>query len=676
MAGRFGPGATVARLGAWLLICLAAAFPQGIRGASGAVEASGLSLHPDLNTASGTLTDFYDGETVYFVARIPKNSGLAGGSHRLDYRWLDGDREELSFGGDQRLAASPKVFWAVVHPGHFTPGPHTAVLLIDGEEAARETFLVHAGRRPTDQQVRDDIASQGRDWLLAGNTTAFDEAADRYRTTKERTPAGYWKLAWLYHAANTFEGTDGSAPLWGQLDGTCERWQAQRPTSAAAVVMRVKLLLARAWIVRGTDFADSTSGDRMASFRTLVESAREVLDDHADVAARDPEWGALRIAVAMAQGESSARIIERASAALATEPLYYGIHYATEKALEPQWGGSEAWIKRYVKIALERSGAQEGTQAYLRIYFSVAKSARDVLDALNMTGAKQPAMIASFNEVLRAYPDEHNRQIARAMMCFGGDAAQYRALGGRVADMVPPVAWWDTIEWRRGCDAWAFEGKIGNRSTATKTRQLVSFLRGMGPDFWRPVIGAAVLAWLLLEWMLRIVRKPTGSPIPASGMGPYDPSLYPRTYHVRWQQVAISNSAAMRIAMVGAASAWAITTVPWPEGIFVPTAFVACALASLAAICVIGVRLGTRVVLTRDSVEVRVPWRSRSMYRQLISGRSPFLRDGRAVIVYGTGDGGSSLEVPEVERPDDVFWQWFAPLKEYERPAMQPNVTK
>jgi hypothetical protein len=378
----------------------------------------------------------------------------------------------------------------------------------------------------------------------------------------------------------------------------------------------------------------------------------------------------------MAQGEPPARIFERARTALAHEPLYYGIHFATEKALERQWGGSEEWIKRYVALALERSRTQEGTQAYLRIYFSVAKNARDVLDALNMSGAKLPAMIASYKEVLQAYPDEHNRQIARSMMYYGGDAAQYRALGGPVSDAVPPIAWWDSSEWRRNCDAWALEGKNGPRSIATETRQMLSFLRGMGRDFWAPVGGAAFVAWLLLEWMLRTVRKPTGSPWTASASDPYDPSLYPRTYFVQWQQVAISSGVAIRIAVVCAASAWAFTTVPWPDRVFVATAFGTCVLASLAALCVIVIRLGTRVVLTRDSVEVRVLWRSRSMGRSTITGRSPFHRGGYAVIVYSAAAGGSPLEVPEVGQPDDVFWQWFAPLKEYEQTGLQTNVVR
>ena len=285
-------------------------------------------------------------------------------------------------------------------------------------------------------------------------------------------------------------------------------------------------------------------------------------------------------------------------------------------------------------------------------------------------------MIASIKEVLHAYPDEHNRQVARAMMCYAGDASQYRALGGPVSAAVPPIAWWDSREWRRGCDAWAFEGKTGPRSIPTQTRHVLTFLSGMGRDFWAPVGGAAFVAWLLLEWMLRTVRKPTGSPWSASAVDPYDPSLYPRTYFVRWQQVAISSSTVMRVAMVGAASAWALTTVPWPDRIFGLTAFVACALASLAALCVIGVRLGTRVVLTRDSVEVRVLWGSRSMGRATIAGRSPIHWNGYAVIVYSSAGGGSPLEVPEVGQPDNVFWQWFAPLKEYEQPAMQPNVAR
>ncbi|MFO1394209.1 MAG: hypothetical protein U1F09_10660 [Steroidobacteraceae bacterium] len=659
------PRAGWSRLTAGLLIGMLTLLASGRVAASGVVQESGLSLQPHLDWDTPVLADLYEGESVYFVARLPENSTLAGGMHRLDYRWLAGERAELTFGGSRQLEPHPKAFWAIVHPGHFSPGPHTAVLLIDGKEVARHEFVVHSGKRPSDQQVRDDIAAQGRQWLLSGDTASFDATADRYRRTEERTPAGYWKLAWLYHAANTFDDAKSDAAVWSQLDATCERWRALEPVSVAAVVTCAKIRLAQAWAMRGAGYARDVPEQNMARFDSLVESARRILDEHVEFAPRDPEWNALRISIAMAQNESSASIFERASRALEYEPLYYGIHFATERALEPQWGGSEEWIRRYVDLALDRSRAREGTQAYVRIYFSVAKNARNALDTLNLTGAKQPAMIASFKEVLKAFPDEHNRQVARAMMCFGGDAAQYRALGGPVSSTLPPIAWWDTTEWRRGCDAWAYEGRIEAPSVVNATRGVVSFLEGMGRDFWGPIGAVVVVCWLLVELLLRSVSRPTYSDESVGDIDLNDSTLYPRKYFVRWRQVAVSNGLAIRVTIVGAASAWALSTVPWPVPFVGIVAFGLCALASLGSFWVVVRRLGTRVVLTSDVVEVRSLLRSRWMTRAAIARRSPFGWRGRAVVVYGPAGSDARLEIPFVQASDEIFWKWFEPLQEF-----------
>jgi len=517
--------------------------------------------------------------------------------------------------------------------------------------------------RPSDQQVRDDITKQARTWLLSGDFEAFDAAADRFRETQERTPAGYWKLAWLYHAANAMDAGDGDSPTWARLDLSCQQWLQRHPQSAAAVIVRAKLLLARAWAYRGTGFAGSVGDRQLKAFRTLTVVAGQVLDSHAELANRDPEWSALRITVAMAQGESSRQIFERASAALAREPLYYGIHFAAEKALEPSWGGSEEWIKRYVAMALDRSRALEGTQAYMRIYFNVAKNARDVVDALNQTGAKQPAMIESYTEVLGAYPDEHNRQIAKALMCFGGDAAHFKALGRPTGDAVPAIAWWDTAEWRRGCDQWAYEGKLAPRSVSAETFTVVSFLRGMGRDFWAPLGWAALALWLTLEGLLRLGWKKPSTDNRSAATDPYDPARYPRTYFVRWRQVALSDRAAIRLAVFGAASAWALTTVPWPDRAFGTAAFSACALAALLAVLTICRRLSTRVLLTADAVELQVLWRRQRIGREAIRGRSAFNWQGAAVALYTERSTDSPILIPEVENADAEFWQWFAPLR-------------
>ena len=648
------------------------------------VEAGGLALQVDGDVSSHSLEDLYNGESVYFLARLIPGSRLAGRDHRLDYRWYAGDALELQFGGTQKLPIPPAAFWAVVHPGHFAPGPHKAVLLIDGAAVDEHPFLVHAESRPldkqvslepkakeitpSDQSVRDSITEQARSWLMTGNTDAFDEAAKRFRVSRERTPAGYWKLAALYHVANDLHESDGGAKLWDELDELCVRWLERRPESIAAIIVRAKLMLARAWVERGTDYAAGVKARQMDLFTAHVEAARQLLDANAGVAAQDPEWDALRITVAMAQGASSREILQRADAALARQPLYYGIHFAAEKALEPQWGGSESWIKRYVTLAMERSRSLEGSQAYVRIYFNVAKNARQLTNELNLTGAKLPQMIASYEDVLRAYPDPHNVEVARALMCSAGDGGRYRALGRRGKDVVPPLAWWDSLDWRQGCDRWAFEGVMAPAPIADRVSTVITFFQGFGDPFWRGEALVALLLWLVMEWFLTIRPRGAGLSSQHLVLDPYDPERYPRTYHAYWDRTNLSNRSAVRFTVLGFTLAWAVSTVPWPDRVFGGTIFAICLGLGLGGLYILVFRLSGRVYLMSDAVEVRNLWSRQRLKRESIMARSPFSAGTPSVVLYPHRGMGIALQIPSVRNADDTFWRWFGSFKEVVRP--------
>jgi hypothetical protein len=651
--------------------------------ASNQIAASGLALQAGIDVESTSLADLYRGETIYFVTRLNRGSSLAGADHELEYRWYAGDRLELQFSGNQSLPNPPEVFWALVHPGHFGPGPHRAVLLIDGAVVDEHIFDVHlesrlpdkavavrpAPREPraSDQLERDTITGQARQWLQSGDTDSLDRAADRYRASRERTAAGYWKLAALYHVANDLHESDAGSPHWAQLDELCVRWLARRPESIAAVIMRAKLMLAQAWVARGTAPGKDVSSAGRAVFRERVESARQVLDSHASVARQDPEWYALRITVAMAQGAPAAQIFQRASDALDRQPLYYGIHFAAEKALEPRWGGSEAWIVRYVTRALERSRPIEGNQAYVRIYFNVAKNAQRPIDELNLTGAKLPRMVESYNEVLRAFPDPHNREVARALMCLGGDSAHYRDLGHRGDDAVPAVASWDSPEWRQHCDQLAFEGIAQPAALTERVGTLVSFLKGFGEAFWGTIGAAALVLWLGLELLFRIGLRKSTEPRP-SAIDPFDPARYPRYYYVLGGRAVLSNHWAVRMAVMGIAAAWALSTVPWPEPAFDGAAFGLCVAVSLVGLFMILRRVSSRVLLTSDAIEVRSLWNHRRLARDAIRARSPFSATAHSVVLYPSTGTRLPLVIPLVNNADDEFWQWFAPLAVLEQP--------
>jgi hypothetical protein len=165
----------------------------------------------------------------------------------------------------------------------------------------------------------------------------------------------------------------------------------------------------------------------------LRDYACNMPDAHTDIQTQDPEWDAVRIAIASQQGASRSSILAMAEQALRREPYYYSIHYAAADALSPKWGGTEEMVKQYVAMAVERSRAKEGTQAYERIYFYILRFAPDAnpLHVLNATGAEWPPLQQSIVDVLKAYPDPYNFNAALSFYCFGDAATFYKSLGKR-----------------------------------------------------------------------------------------------------------------------------------------------------------------------------------------------------------------------------------------------------
>jgi len=120
------------------------------------------------------------------------------------------------------------------------------------------------------------------------------------------------------------------------------------------------------------------------NYRRLLEESRRVLDDHPEVKSQDPQWDALRIAIAREQGADTRQILQMAEQALEREGYYYALHNAVTNALLPRWGGSREAVEQYVQMALAYSANREGTQAYARIYYYIARSNTDGEPALEM----------------------------------------------------------------------------------------------------------------------------------------------------------------------------------------------------------------------------------------------------------------------------------------------------
>jgi hypothetical protein len=639
--------------------------PRGLRLIQGFT-----SLPPGADGEPNPTNTFYANEDVDYYAKVGWNPGQgSGGPHRLQYKWYENDALLLTFGSTKSFDTNPTYWWAYVHASHFSPGHHKIELYIDDKLVASENFEIELGPRAYEPPEDTLVKETGRAMLLKGDTRGFDELANHYRESQERTASGTWKLSLLYRAIDR-----GAFPprdtRWQSLHDMADAWLTRQPQSVTAVILDAQLLNAHAGTLRGQGVAAEVPETTWAPYRALLERTRSLLEQHADIARLDPEWYALRISVARQQGTDSDAILALARRALDQAPYYYPIHNNAVNALMPRWGGSRAAVEEYVRMALEHSRPREGTAAYARIYYYVARStAYWALDDLNQMGAKWPPMKQSLVELRRAYPSAFNQDISRAITCMAGDAGVYRALGRAETDQIASVAFWDTREARRRCNEWAFEGKLAALSLSDRVRGYVSFLQGFGPAFWMRVRIAALIAVILVEGGLRLVDWLWRSRASVWGSSPrttpmFNPMDYPRTYLVS----PISNPLLARLSvwmvLLGAAVAYTLTTIPWANPVETGIVMAVCVAVALAGVLMILFRLTSRVVLTGDGISLHAPLLAgRTLHRHEILAVHQYLAGkSRIIELLLHAPNAKPVRVPAVRGEDEAFRNWFASL--------------
>jgi hypothetical protein len=661
---------------------------------SAAEQVPDSGLHLDRGTLSAVearegvpvpRTTFRISDTIYFFTQLSWDPTRAsGGAHHLLYKWFDGDSLRYSFPGKKSFDFQPVWWAAMAHGGHFQPGHHRAELWIDEQLFDRQEFDVVPDTADTSETSlapeslltsakdevtrRDALKLYARELLLLGDTEAFEKETAALRASRERTPAGAWRIYYFYHCLDDFTSTQPDDPQWAQLESTTADWLARAPDSPAAALMAANALLQHGWAYRGSGFANTVSPRAGRSYGESVERARMILDTHRAVSDADPEWYALRIDVAKQQGAKPEQIDALIAEALKRYPTYYPIEYAAVEALSPKWGGSEEAIKGFVQQAVERSREQEGTQAYARIYIYIARNARSPVDELNLSGAKREPFKQSMDEVLRAYPDLFNQDTARGIYCFAGFKDDFVALGRHPSADHFPVAWWDTPDWRRGCEAWGFEGRETFTPLSYRMGTWVSFLQGFGKPSWRTVSVIGLLTLGILEFLFsRTVRRrrPPDSPWPGPEeiSGTFDPTSYPRSYTIMPSANAIPMRVLVRALVFCLAVAWMLSTIPWKGNEQVGYGFVICLCVASACIVAIYGRFAARIVLRPDALEYRTAFTRRLARRAMIAGWGFLLpHDDPSGGLKLLSRSGIVMNVPPVYGYDEPFSQWLESL--------------
>lgn len=511
------------------------------------------------------------------------------------------------------------------------------------------------------------VKETARALLLKGDLRGFDALATGFRQSRERTASGSWKLglAYLSVTQNLFAPADRR---WETLQQAAGEWLAENPDSPSAVALDARLLRAHAWAWHD---AGDPPGDNNPQFRQLLEQARRVLDEHPEVKNRDPEWDALRIAIAREQGAETSQVLRMAWEALEREGYYYPLHEAVTNKLMPRWGGSRQAVEQYVQMALAHSANREGMQAYARIYYYIVRSNTDGDPGVEMSemGVKWPLMQQSLAEVKQAYPSPFNRDVEWAITCFTGRANEIRALGRADTTNFVPVAWWDSARWRQSCNEFAFEGKFVRGSLQHSVRAYVAFLRTFGDVFWQRVRLAAFIAFFAIEGGLALLARLWSARATAWGesAGPnraFNAAEYPRTYAVAASREPNFIRLSVWMLLLGAASTYVVAHGDSPDLLEQQIVLAGCVMVAVTGALMIFSRFTARVVLEPDGVRVRALVGGALMSRHDILGVREYQRGKgpRLIELVSRHPGAAPLRLPPVGYEDGPFRAWFDSL--------------
>jgi hypothetical protein len=507
--------------------------------------------------------------------------------------------------------------------------------------------------------VRTDLKSEAARLLEQGNIEAYDRRATELRRTRERTPAGIWKLSLFYRGPDNWPALQPDAPIWTHIEAATEAYLRGHPESPSAIVAHARMLVSHAWACRGSGWGRDLSDSQRSGFNTFLERARDVLDQHREVGTGDPEWYSLRIQVMNGQNVDKATLFALAREALDHEPTYQPIDDVAAYAFLPKWGGSAELLQQFVAVALAKSSAAEGTQTYGRIVFDIARGDPKPIATLTQVGVQWPLLRASLEETTAAYPDSWNLNTERAMACLIGTQADYNAVLPRATPGHIAVAWFDSLSSWPECQR---RQEIAKQSDVASWPQ--TFV-GTPPsaDFVAALAGGVLVALALL-YLSRRTRLDE-PPMPDDfGGAPGNGAAGTYRVTVAWKAGIVLFAGIFLLgSLVGswAFGVIAVETRGTPLGLIL--VFLLAIVASGTAFYMVDT-LVSKIVLKIDRLEIHELWRVRRVLRANIEARQVLHPpNSPAVLVLRLkAPSNRKIKLPMMWNTDSTWQTWFAAI--------------
>jgi len=91
--------------------------------------------------------------------------------------------------------------------------------------------LLSSSATADEMTVRNDLKWEAAHLLERGDVAEYDRRATELRRTRERTPAGIWKLSLFYKGPDNWPAERPDAPIWARIDTATATYLREHPDS-------------------------------------------------------------------------------------------------------------------------------------------------------------------------------------------------------------------------------------------------------------------------------------------------------------------------------------------------------------------------------------------------------------------------------------------------------------
>ena len=280
-------------------------------------------------------------------------------------------------------------------------------------------------------QLRNDIQKQVSDALRSGEIDTLEKMSQSFRNDKSRTPSGVWKLSLFYRYIVMAKDTR-------ELDtseSVIDKWVAAYPDSPSPHVAKTRMLMARAWLIRGNGTVDSVPASAWKSFGDNLRLAFDNQAKYKAIANADPEWHEVNIELALNSKLTREQFDALLQQAIKHERDYENTYFIALRYLTPQWHGSWEEFDQLARKVEQWTSPEAGHSMYARIYWDLSKNTGN--NIFRTTKVSWPEMKLGFEDVMAHYPSDWNLNAYAKFACLAGDMDTTKTLIARIwNDMV------------------------------------------------------------------------------------------------------------------------------------------------------------------------------------------------------------------------------------------------